>query len=87
MYLSVAASAVSAFAVVALSSVLSTTVGSGFTASFFVVNVTAAFADTLLFVSTASTSTVYSVPSVRPVSTYSVAVSYTHLTLPTTPYV
>ena len=46
MYLSVAASAASAFAVVALSSVLSTTVGSGFTASFFVVNVAAAFAAT-----------------------------------------
>ena len=80
MYLSVAASAASAFAVVALSSVLSTTVGSGFTASFFVVNVAAAFADTLLFVSTASTSTVYSVPFVRPVSTYSVVATSVSLT-------
>ena len=58
MYLSVAASAVSAFAVVALSSVLSTTVGSGVTGVFAVVNVAASdFSDTFPAASTASIST------------------------------
>ena len=72
MYLSVAASAVSAFATFSFSAVLSTTIGSGSgsgsTVSFSVVKVTAYDgSDSFPAASTAVTVTVYSIPSVSPV--------------------